>query len=144
MNWSNQSSPIALNHKSISIINSTTGWALGQNGIILRTGIPVGLQNYGSDVPIKFRLYQNFPNPFNPVTKINYELPRTSKVNIVIYDIVGRKVKRLVKNEIKETGRYTVEFDGQNYASGVYFYRIEVSQAGSSTVDFVQNKKMVY
>ncbi|MCI0448202.1 MAG: T9SS type A sorting domain-containing protein [Chlorobi bacterium] len=88
------------------------------------------------EVPLTFRLSQNYPNPFNPVTKINYELPKNSRVNLVIYDILGREVMRLVNNEFKEAGRYTVTFEAQNFASGVYFYRIEA-------VNFVQSKKMV-
>lgn len=54
----------------------------------------------------------------------------------MIYDILGREVIRLVNNEFKQAGRYTVEFDGKNFASGVYFYRIEAG-------NFVQAKKMV-
>lgn len=87
-------------------------------------------------IPLTYKLLQNYPNPFNPTTKINYELPRTSKVSLVIYDILGREVVKLVNNEFKEAGRYVVEFDAKNFASGVYFYRIE---AGS----FVDSKKMV-
>lgn len=87
-------------------------------------------------IPTKYNLFQNYPNPFNPATKINYDIPKTSKVNLVIYDVLGREVIRLVNNELKEAGRYSVEFNGQNYASGVYFYRIE-------TGSFVQAKKMV-
>lgn len=87
-------------------------------------------------IPTTYSLSQNYPNPFNPVTKINYELPKDGKVKIVIYDILGRQIKTLVNNEIKQAGRYTVEFNGTQFASGVYFYRI---QAG----DFVQVKKMV-
>lgn len=88
------------------------------------------------ELPLVYRLSQNYPNPFNPITKINYDLPKNSMVKIVIYDILGREVTKLVNNELKQAGRYSVEFDGKNYASGVYFYRIE---AGS----FVQAKKMV-
>jgi len=87
-------------------------------------------------LPTIFSLSQNYPNPFNPITKINYELPKNTKVKIIIYDILGREVTKLVNNELKQAGRYSVEFDGKNFASGVYFYRIE---AGS----FVQAKKMV-
>jgi hypothetical protein len=83
-------------------------------------------------------LSQNYPNPFNPVTKINYELPKDGKVKLVIYDILGREIKTLV-NEFKQTGRYTVEFNGTQFASGVYFYRIQVEDGKS----FTQVKKMV-
>ncbi len=87
------------------------------------------------DVPKEFELLQNYPNPFNPVTKIQYNLPGNSRVVITIYDILGRKVKELV-NEKKDAGTYYVLFDGSNFASGVYFYKIE---AGS----FIETKKMV-
>jgi hypothetical protein len=87
------------------------------------------------NIPLSFNISQNFPNPFNPVTKINYELPKDTKVKLVIYDILGREIKTLV-NEIKQSGKYTVEFNGSNLASGVYFYRI---QAG----DYIAVKRMV-
>jgi hypothetical protein len=95
------------------------------------------LQKNQSDniIPKVYSLSQNYPNPFNPVTKINYELPKNGLVKLVIYDILGREVKTLV-NELKTAGRYTIEFNGSQLASGVYFYRI---QAG----DFVQVKEML-
>ena len=65
----------------------------------------------------------NFPNPFNPATKINYELGIKNYVSIVVYDILGNKVKTLV-NETKLAGKYEIVFDGSNFASGVYFYRL--------------------
>lgn len=91
--------------------------------------------NINNSVPVVFSLSQNYPNPFNPTTKINYDLPKDCKVTITIYDILGREVIKLV-NEFKKAGRYTAEFNGNNLASGVYFYRIEARE-------FVQSKKMV-
>ena len=88
-----------------------------------------------SVLPTVFKLYQNYPNPFNPTATIRYDLPQNSKVNIKIYDLLGRQVKQLV-DEFKQAGSYTVNFDGTNLASGVYFYRIEAGK-------FVESKKMV-
>ena len=85
--------------------------------------------------PLKYELLQNYPNPFNPITNIKYQIQKTGLVTLKIYDITGREIKTLV-NEIKQPGRYIVTFNGTEFASGVYFYRI---QAG----DFVQVKKMV-
>ena len=82
-----------------------------------------------------FKLSQNYPNPFNPETKINYELPNDGKVKLMIYDVLGREIKTLV-NEVKQAGKYTVEFNGSNFASGVYFYRIESGK-------FTEVKRMV-
>lgn len=88
-----------------------------------------------SSIPDAYSLSQNYPNPFNPVTKINYDLPKDGMVKLVVYDILGREVKTLV-NEVKQAGRYTVEFNGSGFASGIYFYRIQ-------TGNFVQVKRMV-
>jgi len=85
--------------------------------------------------PKEFQLSQNYPNPFNPVTNIKYQLPKDGFVSLKVYDITGREIAKLV-SEQKQAGYYTVSFNGSNFASGVYFYRI---QAG----DFVQVKKMV-
>ncbi|MBK8552925.1 MAG: T9SS type A sorting domain-containing protein [Ignavibacteria bacterium] len=72
----------------------------------------------------KFRLGQNYPNPFNPVTKIDFDIPMNSKISLIVYDVSGREIKKLV-NEIKEAGYYSVNFDGTNLASGVYLYKLE-------------------
>ncbi|MBL8016597.1 MAG: T9SS type A sorting domain-containing protein [Ignavibacteria bacterium] len=94
-----------------------------------------------SNIPTVYRLSQNYPNPFNPVTKINYDLPKDAKVNVIIYDILGREIKRLVNNELKTAGTYIIDFNAANYASGVYFYRIEAEELGGNK--FVDSKKMV-
>jgi hypothetical protein len=88
-----------------------------------------------NQIPKSYELSQNYPNPFNPVTKINYALPKQGFVTLKIYDITGREIQSLV-NEVKQAGYYTVDFNGSNLASGVYFYRI---QSG----DFVMTKRMV-
>lgn len=87
-----------------------------------------------SSLPKEFALQQNYPNPFNPATSINYELPVTGLVILNIFDVTGKEVATLV-NEQQNAGMYSVQFDGSNFASGVYFYRI---QAG----EFTQVKKM--
>ncbi len=82
----------------------------------------------GSDVminpPGKFELGQNYPNPSNPNSKINFELPVSGKVTLKIYDILGKEVKTIV-NGILEADFYSVDFDGSMLASGVYFYRLD-------------------
>lgn len=95
----------------------------------------IGIIKHNVIFPKEFALSQNYPNPFNPFTKINYSLPQGTKVSIKIYDVLGKLVKELV-NEYKDAGTYTVTFDGSNFASGVYFYKID---AGT----FVNTKKMV-
>ncbi len=95
--------------------------------------------------PKEFALAQNFPNPFNPTTNIQFTVPTTGKLTLKVYDAIGREVKSLV-NEIKNAGRYSVEFNAQTlssglsskggYASGVYFYTL---RAGN----FTETKKLM-
>ena len=73
--------------------------------------------------PLMYSLEQNFPNPFNPTTKIIYSIPLRGKVKLIIYDLLGNKIKTLV-NEEKPKGKYTVEFNGSNLSSGVYICRL--------------------
>ncbi len=94
----------------------------------------------GNILPLKFKLGQNFPNPFNPSTKISYDLPQKSDVEIAVYNIIGQKVRVLV-NRSQPAGQYEVIWDGldeqgQMVATGVYLYQIK---AGNLT----QTKKMV-
>jgi parallel beta-helix repeat protein len=84
----------------------------------------------GNETPKSFKLEQNYPNPFNPVTNIKYELPKDVLVTIKIYDILGREIKTLV-NDFQRTGEYVISFNGNNIASGVYFYRIVAGEFNS-------------
>lgn len=95
------------------------------------TGVPQTQNN----IPYKFSLSQNYPNPFNPATKIKYGLPISGNVKLVVYDILGKEIKTLV-NEKQNAGTYQVEFDGSNFPSGVYFYKL-------TTDNYNAVKKMV-
>jgi hypothetical protein len=100
----------------------------------------VDIKNISSSVPKKFQLYQNFPNPFNPETRIKFSLPLPSKggvqeVKLIVYDILGREVAVLV-NEQLNPGTYEALWDGTNYTSGIYFYKL-------MTGDNNETKKMV-
>ena len=70
---------------------------------------------------------QNFPNPFNPTTKITYTIPEKSFVQLKVYDPFGKEVAVLI-NESKEAGNYEVEFNAGNLPSGVYFYRMKAGK----------------
>ena len=87
-------------------------------------------------IPESYLLFQNFPNPFNPVTTIRFGLPKESKVNLSIYNILGEKLESIILGQ-KPAGYHKVTRDASNFASGIYFYRL---QAG----DFVQTRKIVY
>jgi hypothetical protein len=93
--------------------------------------------------PKAFALEQNFPNPFNPTTTIYYQLPTGSRVGIVVYDLLGREVKRLV-DEVKEAGYHQEWFDASGIASGVYFYRMTAEALdGQGKNNYVSTKKFV-
>jgi hypothetical protein len=79
--------------------------------------------NISIEIPSTCSLSQNFPNPFNPVTRIRYDLPRSGSVRLAVYDVMGREVEMLV-NERQAEGTYEATFDGSRFASGVYFYRL--------------------
>ncbi|NOS86017.1 MAG: T9SS type A sorting domain-containing protein [Ignavibacteria bacterium] len=131
---------------SLYFANNMTGWATGSDGIIIKTTnggeIFTGVNNPSAGLVINFSLSQNYPNPFNPVTNIKFDIPKSGFVNITIFDLLGREISTLV-NEQMQPGSYTVNWDASNHPSGVYFYKLEVRQAGSSTGDFVESRKMV-
>jgi len=72
----------------------------------------------------KFELSQNYPNPFNPTTTISFILPESSNVLLIVYNTIGQKITELV-NEFQEAGFHTINFNGENLPSGIYFYRLE-------------------
>ncbi|HEY5535786.1 MAG TPA: S8/S53 family peptidase [Ignavibacteria bacterium] len=84
----------------------------------------IGITPIGSSVPDKYDLSQNYPNPFNPTTRIKFALPKNEFVNIKIYDILGKEVASII-NENLAAGFYEVEFNANNLASGMYFYKFE-------------------
>jgi hypothetical protein len=95
----------------------------------------VGINNMNNELLTDYNLFQNYPNPFNPETKINYDLPKSGIVKLTIYDVLGREIKTLI-NEFKQAGTYTVDFNGENLSSGVYYYKMTAG-------DFTSIKKMV-
>ncbi|MCW8994718.1 MAG: T9SS type A sorting domain-containing protein, partial [Psychromonas sp.] len=86
-------------------------------------------------LPTEYTLYQNYPNPFNPITTIKYDLPNVSDVSLIIYDILGRKVKELV-NTKQQAGRYEIKLNASNLASGVYIYQLIAEK-------YISAKKMI-
>ncbi len=93
----------------------------------------VGVQSQGSNVE-SYSLSQNYPNPFNPTTKISFTVPINGFVTLTVFDVTGKKIQTLV-NEQKNSGNYSVEFNGNSLSSGVYFYKLE-------TDSFIETKKM--
>ncbi len=98
--------------------------------------IPIGVKSISNEIPEKFALGQNYPNPFNPSTTIEFSVPRTSDVNLDVFDVTGRLVASLVKGEKLTPGVKSVNFNASNLASGIYFYTLKAG-------DFRETKKMI-
>ncbi len=92
-------------------------------------------ENSLNQIPQSFQLYQNYPNPFNPSTKIRFEVPQQSNVSIKVYDILGEEVATLINGK-KAAGKYEINFNASNLATGVYIYQLKAG-------DFIQAKKMI-
>jgi len=85
--------------------------------------------------PIEFSLKQNYPNPFNPTTTIQYSIPESGNVKLIVYNSLGEQVATIV-NDFKESGNHQVEFDATRLSSGIYYYSLQINS-------FVETKKMV-
>jgi uncharacterized delta-60 repeat protein len=133
--------PLTVRAENIDILlKDESGIQLNAN---LKSGKEITISNKqinklmvsGKFVPGKYALEQNFPNPFNPTTTIQFSLPKSGAVTLKIYNLLGEEVKTLI-DEYKEIGNHSVQFNANNLASGMYLYRF---QAGS----FVETKKMI-
>jgi hypothetical protein len=92
--------------------------------------------------PSAYGLQQNFPNPFNPITTVNFQLPRESSVTLRLYDILGREVKVIV-NEVRQPGNHRIIVDGSRLASGIYIYRLTAADPdGGARTRFTASKVM--
>lgn len=96
--------------------------------------LSVKLDNLKREKATSYSLSQNFPNPFNPTTKIRFSLPEAGNVKLTVYNLIGQTVATLI-NGYQEAGSYNVTFDGSGLNSGIYFYKLETGK-------YVEIKKM--
>lgn len=99
-----------------------------------------------NSLPLKYNLHQNYPNPFNPITKIHFDLPSFSYVELSVFDISGKLVKRLIADQ-KEAGYHKVEWNGtdlngKKVSSGIYFYQMKAKNLKTGS-EFIETKKMI-
>jgi hypothetical protein len=105
-------------------VNATNSYGTGPWSEVWNfTTRPTGINNISADIPKEFNLYNNYPNPFNPETIIEFDIPTSTIVTIIIYDALGREVKTLV-NQVLSPGKYEINWNASGYSSGIYFYRI--------------------
>jgi len=88
---------------------------------------PVGVEDGYVNIPYGFQLSQNYPNPFNPSTNISFSIPNSGVVKISVYDLLGRLIDVPFENSV-EAGNYSIEWNGRDKPSGIYFYRLETSE----------------
>jgi len=136
--WNTLSAPSQSILLDVSLTHDSA-WAVGYNGTILTLDLlPIITEveeEFLSSVPSDYMLSQNYPNPFNPTTTIRFDIKERILVELIIYDILGREVIVLINKE-QSAGRYTVELNGAELSSGVYFYQL---QAGN----YIETKKML-
>ena len=109
-------------------------WACGYHNTILKSELPTSISENPS-LPMTFKIYPNYPNPFNAQTKIKYELSHQSHVTIDIYNILGGKITTLY-NGLQLAGQHMATWNADEHSSGIYFYRIQAD-------DYTETKKMV-
>ncbi|MFZ2865317.1 MAG: T9SS type A sorting domain-containing protein [Ignavibacteriaceae bacterium] len=100
-----------------------------------KLGGTVSIDDMNSELPSSYTLSDNYPNPFNPTTTINFSIPEQTNVKVIIYDALGNQVD-VIADGVKSAGNYSVKWNAVNHASGIYFYKLE-------TDNFVQVRKMV-
>jgi len=108
----------------------------GQNVLYHNTlNDPSGISEGINILPDVFCLFQNYPNPFNPITKINFILPMPADVKLEVFNLAGQKMSTIKYNNL-ESGKHSLEWNGSDFSSGIYFYRLQAD-------DFTQLKRMV-
>ncbi len=123
-------SPDSLGHDTAVVINM--GSPITETA---RWTTTTGINQIGSEIPGKYSLYQNFPNPFNPVTEIKFDIIKSNNVKITVYDMLGKEIEELLNNML-QPGSYRVDFNGEKLSSGIYYYKI-------TSDEFTDVKKML-
>ncbi len=130
---------VAITQNAIHVVysNVTTSRVIYRRGEIVNTSVP----EPHSEIPSRIELFQNFPNPFNPKTAIGFSLLAVGNVTLKVYDIYGKEVATLINNKQYEAGKHTVEWNAEGCASGMYFYRLAITN--NKNITSVITKKMI-
>jgi N-acetylmuramoyl-L-alanine amidase len=116
---------LSIKQTSFGSVDGTIYYDDFQNDVV------VNVQDEKNQLPTEFVLSQNFPNPFNPTTNINWTLPENGIVSLKIYDMLGKEISTLV-NQFMQAGRHSIEFNASSLASGVYYYQLKTNNYTST------------
>jgi hypothetical protein len=115
--------PVNARFPSKGGVRNDVGAYGGAGSFLLSSSMVIGIPNINKNMPDGFKLFQNYPNPFNPSTNIRYQITNNGFVTLKVYDILGKEAASLL-NEKQSPGTYEVKFDGTNFSSGIYFYKL--------------------
>ncbi|MCI0450650.1 MAG: T9SS type A sorting domain-containing protein [Chlorobi bacterium] len=137
ISWFRQTVPNGF-YSSIHFPDTSNGWSGGT--ILIHTtdggGPPVGITKISSEIPINYKLFQNFPNPFNPETNIKYQIVKGKYVKLIVFDVTGKEIAVLV-NEEQRAGTYQAAWNAEGVSSGIYFYSLIIDGK------LIDTKKMI-
>jgi photosystem II stability/assembly factor-like uncharacterized protein len=134
--WTEINTPDSAIITHICFTDSTHGFAVGAEGVIIKyIHENPTLMEQSTELITSYCLYQNYPNPFNPSTTISYSIPVDGFVKLAVYNILGEEIATLV-NTAQKSGKYEVNFNSVGFTSGVYIYKIE-------TANFIASKKLI-
>lgn len=128
LNWQTISNNVAVDLYEVSFPIKNRGWAVGDSGVILRYDKPTTVNDPSPEefLPV-FYVLDPYPNPFNPKTAIEFYLPQEEKITIVVFNLLGQKV-RMLSNEITSEGKHKINFDAAGLPSGIYFFRLSTGR----------------
>ncbi|MFI5251001.1 MAG: YCF48-related protein [Bacteroidota bacterium] len=128
----------------IEFWDTNHGYVVGDSGTILITsnGGVTSVNSSNVTLPGEVKLFPNYPNPFNPTTRIKYVLPSQSQVRLIIYNVLGQAVK-IITNGNQQAGYQEAEWNASDVSSGVYFYRLEATSINDPAKHFSQARKLL-
>ena len=132
---------------SRSLDFAVSNWDASKGNYIFNNTYVSGISSTGNEVPIDFKLHQNFPNPFNPATTIKFDVSpegqrQSYNVRLIIYNILGKEIEVPVNGRYSQ-GAYELKWDASNYNSGIYFYKLIIFDFAKQKELFSQTKKMI-
>jgi photosystem II stability/assembly factor-like uncharacterized protein len=135
--WTFYTAPENTSIYDIVFPDSLNGYGVGEQGAIIKYKYPLipTVTEEEKALTNNYNLSQNFPNPFNPLTTIKYFLPKESFVSLIVFDVLGNEIEKLI-SKYQSAGNYEVNWDAQSFPTGIYYYQMK---AGSYT----DSKKMI-